>query len=375
MWKQLTRAGVICLLFFLGHQITHPQTTEVIKTNLKEVSERLPEILQSWQVSLPSQPPSTYQETDKLVQRIFEAMITTSRFMLLSTGPNQQLQLNLKSVLNKKFGTHRQVALLLAGFLESCKIQTALAHDDQMSLVLFLTPDASDSIAWNGKNWGILSIQKEWNTYAESRQKGTQRFKTLQEEGRLQVTEIHPLWSPPQQPSIRGLITRGIEKGHQGKFDEAKKLFEWGLEFDKKNAAAYNNLGNLYLFETKLASAFDSYRKAQERDKKDGNIFLNLGIVCYLQAEETRSEKAKRDWYQHAMNYLKRAYQEIGSYEDMCYFLEIKTEGNSRYHHLLREAEALDTGDYSRNLGPPGETASQITPVYWKEYREQTDGR
>ena len=337
------------------------------------MSERLPDILQSWQVSLPSQPPSTYQETDKLVQRIFGSM--TSRFMLLSTRSNQQLQLNLNSVLNKKFGNHRQVALLFAGFLESCKIPTAIAHDDQMSLVMFLAPDASDEMTWKGKRWGVIAIEEEWNSFDKARQKGTQRVKTLQKEGQFQVTDIHPLWSPPQYPSIRGLIKRGIQKGHQGKFEEARKLFEWGGELDKKNAAAYNNLGNLYLFETKLASAIDSYRKAQERDKKDGKIYLNLGIVCYLQAEETRSEKAKRDWHQHAMNYLKKAYQEIGSYEDMCYFLEIKTEGNSRYHHLLRDAEALATKDERRVLGAPGETVSQITPVYWKEYREQINGR
>lgn len=84
-------------------------------------------------------------------------------------------------------------------------------------------------------------------------------------------------------------IKQGIEHAKRGQFKATQRAFNDVLA-QPDNGIVHNNPGNSYLLEGKYASAMQEYWKVLQQQPVDTRIYLNLGIVYYLQMESTKEK-------------------------------------------------------------------------------------
>jgi tetratricopeptide (TPR) repeat protein len=365
----------IAYFFFLGVQTSQTQTPDSIKSDLEAISPKIPPLLDSWGVNLPQQALSPLQ-SHELALNLYQKMQSQFTIIPLDLEPRQ---LDITSVLSRKYGNPYQMAVLFMASLEICHTPTALVPDKETPVVLFLaSEDIQPTVTWKRQRWGIIAIRQKFSSFAEAQHHGKQRYAALQAEGQLKVIDVHPLWKPKKESAIDQLIKRGIEKGQQGKLQAARELFNRALNLDTTNSCVYNNLGNLDLFSKKLASAMLNYLTALQYDDTDAKIHLNLGIAYILQAQAIRGgdhdQITKKDWINKSECAFDAAYRGIGNYEDMCYFLGIPTKDKTKYEdyrQLLLNAERRVTNKDRYILAGPGVSTTNI-PVYWKDTQGST---
>lgn len=98
-----------------------------------------------------------------------------------------------------------------------------------------------------------------------------------------------------QSAKIEKLLDDGIAAAGAGEQEKALEAFEGVLRIDPKNAAAYSNIGAVYLQQKKYAEAEAPLRRAIELDEKlpDGHYNLALALARLERFEEALTE-AKR---------------------------------------------------------------------------------
>lgn len=74
---------------------------------------------------------------------------------------------------------------------------------------------------------------------------------------------------------LSAYVNLGVLYSGYGKLDEAEKTFRSILDRDEYNAAAINDLGNVYFIKGEYARAAEYYEKAARLDPFDENLFLN----------------------------------------------------------------------------------------------------
>ena len=200
----------------------------------------------------------------------------------------------------------------------------------------------------------------------------------------LLVLSLSPPSRTKSQPSEEQMehITQDIQEGYsyaiQKRFKDAQESFKKVLAQQPENAAAHNNLGNLYLLTGKYASAMQQYWDALRDDQTDTNIYLNLGIVYYLQMEITPSEGyvgaqelriTKDDWKACSDNAFDKAFENFRSAADACLRLEIPRAEVPEYNWVQKLlCEAAERCEKSSELRPGGGRSRNEwkIPVYWK---------
>jgi len=201
------------------------------------------------------------------------------------------------------------------------------------------------------------------------------------------LLSISPLGIPSRTDSqiteeeteqIRKDIERGIKYAKRKEFKDAQNSFDGVLAKHPENAVAYNNLANLDLLAGKYASAMQKYWQALQYDKTDTNIYLNLGIVYYLQMGITKEEvyvdgkKSKvpwEDWKSHSASAFNKAFKNIKSAPEACLLLGIPPTKVPEYSWVQAQLrEAAERMGIPSELRPGGGTSQseRKISVYWK---------
>jgi tetratricopeptide (TPR) repeat protein len=181
---------------------------------------------------------------------------------------------------------------------------------------------------------------------------------------------------PAQEPIAQ--IKRGIDYAKRKQFEPAQEVFKKVLTRQPENAAAINNLANLDLLMGKYASAMKKYWDALQSDPKDTNIYLNLGIVYYLQMEITpdevdignrKSTVPKQDWKACSEEAFDNAFKVIKSVKEACYLLGMPHVEDPKYswvQKLVEEAAERNQKPSQFRVGGGRSRNEREIPVYWK---------
>lgn len=120
------------------------------------------------------------------------------------------------------------------------------------------------------------------------------------------------------------------------------------------------------------------YWKAFLYNESDTNIFLNLGIVYYLQMDITEDKNyaenkdckiAKEDWKSNSEMAFNKAFADIKSIAEACYVLGIPRTEAPEYswiQKLLREAADRANKPSGLRVGGSRSRNEWKIPVYWK---------
>lgn len=194
--------------------------------------------------------------------------------------------------------------------------------------------------------------------------------------GRPSRTESQTTVEETEQ--IKKEIQKGIKYAKREEFKKAQKSFDGALTKHPENAAAYNNLANLDLLAGKYASAMQKYWHALQYNKTDTNIYLNLGVVYYLQMEITRkevyvdgkeSEAPWKDWEAHSASAFNKAFTNVKSAAEACFLLSIPSAKKPEYSWVHTQLQdAAERMGIPGDLKPGGGTSLSgwKIPVYWK---------
>jgi tetratricopeptide (TPR) repeat protein len=183
------------------------------------------------------------------------------------------------------------------------------------------------------------------------------------------------------------LIKNGITFAKSKQFEQAQELFQKVLTLQPENAAAnaaaYNNLANIYLFEYKYASAIEAYLRSLQYAQTDPSIYLNLGIVYHLQMEVTRKEiyvddkkitAPRNDWKERSEKAFNKAFEHIADAKSACQILVIPTKYVAEYVWVqeLIDRAASDAQKATLKKQAVGTSGKWKIPVYWKKVYHAT---
>jgi tetratricopeptide (TPR) repeat protein len=189
---------------------------------------------------------------------------------------------------------------------------------------------------------------------------------------------LFPNRTDSQTQVVDKRVLRGIQYALRKEFRMAEGLFEEVLTQDPESAVAYNNLANTYILDYRYGSAILKYLKAVQHDPQDTNIFLNLGVVYYLQMELTKNEvyagngkreKPKEDWQKLSDEAFDKAFEKLQSAADACLSLKIPVKEDPKYNWVQKRLqEAAQRKGKASELKPASTTAKnpRVIPVYWK---------
>jgi tetratricopeptide (TPR) repeat protein len=105
------------------------------------------------------------------------------------------------------------------------------------------------------------------------------------------------MWkADPRDPDV--LQALGLVEKRMGRFSEAEGRYAQWLQLEPDSAAAWNNLGNLYLATNRVDQAMETYLKAIRLAPYRSEAFLNLGqaylMKLRLKEAEAEFDRAKR---------------------------------------------------------------------------------
>jgi tetratricopeptide (TPR) repeat protein len=98
-------------------------------------------------------------------------------------------------------------------------------------------------------------------------------------------------------------------------YQKAEEQFQQIITIAPDNAAAFNNLGNLYVIEGRTDDAILSYEKARNLIPDDPGIYLNLGMGYLMTDNPTESQKM-----------LEQAFQKLEDYKDACKLVGVPSQ-------------------------------------------------
>jgi len=169
----------------------------------------------------------------------------------------------------------------------------------------------------------------------------------------------------------RNLFTYGVAFSRAGYYDEAIGWFQQVIRQNPKYAAAYYNLGTLYLNKGLLPEAVEHLRRATALSPGDASAWNNLGMAT---AQAGRSEDAIK-YFQEALRQnphhiialenLGKLYHDSGRFEDaqkiFARALEIEPDSPDANYHLGMLYAQHGDAERARSLL---EKAIQLRPVY-----------
>lgn len=99
-----------------------------------------------------------------------------------------------------------------------------------------------------------------------------------------------------KKPSLEATYNQANSLFNQEKSDEASKLWERVTDSEDPNlkAAAYHNLGNVYLQEQKIDKAIESYKKALRIKPDDPGTTRNLAIAQLMKEQDPQEQEQEQ---------------------------------------------------------------------------------
>ena len=91
-------------------------------------------------------------------------------------------------------------------------------------------------------------------------------------------------------PKAKKEFDRGNDALTRKEWEEARKRFETAIHFYPQYAAAYNNLGVVYMSSGNPQLGRDAFQKAVTLDGGSAGAYLNLGRMAYSEREYAQSE-------------------------------------------------------------------------------------
>jgi tetratricopeptide (TPR) repeat protein len=274
--------------------------------------------------------------------------------------------------------------------------------------------------------WLPVEVTLFGKPFANAWQEGLSEYHKWQEKGELKLVDVHQAWEeyqrthpPTPTPEIttptlaemEGSVLADIqqiqrlqndfllalEQGVQttpsnlaqrnslgityvglNEYDKAEEQFQQIItiapdnfrlaEFRSAEAAAHNNLANLYVIEGRADAAISSYEKARNLSPDDPGIYLNLGIGYLITDNATESQKI-----------LEQAFQKLKGYKDACNLVGVPSQEPSAKGAkeplmaveirtlFINAAKGTDVEAALKQLRPRAqEVGKKETYLYWK---------
>ena len=269
-------------------------------------------------------------------------------------------------LLKTKVGTLNDCAILYAAILERLEVPVMLALEPEDAIVLFESDGSQQCIELDHRSWVPVLPQFDF-AFDEACQLGLSIYRERQE-GEftlLDVRKEQQRYKPVQMdPPLELYLERGVIYGQRGQYDNAIEQFEAVLKIQQNNAAAHNNLGNIYALkarrsqgESRLENAKKAekyYDSAAKLDLDDAYTFLNRGVAFYLQGKKEDAIIAFR------VARLRGRF----TFEEACRCMGIDP-GDDQYGDIEKLlAEAMNGQPITR--AQESQVISDTLPLYWK---------
>jgi tetratricopeptide (TPR) repeat protein len=271
-----------------------------------------------------------------------------------------------RDLLRLKVGNLSDCAILYAAILERLEVPVMLALTPEDAIVLFESNSSQQCIELNHRSWVPVVPQFDL-AFDVACQSGLSIYRERQE-GEftlLDVRKEQQRYKPLQMaPPLELYLERGVVYGQRGQYDQAIEQFEAVLEIQENNAAAHNNLGNIYALKAKHSdgeSGLENAKKAEKYydsaaklDLDDSYTFLNRGIAFYLQGKKGDALIAFR---------IARFRGKL-TFEEACRCMGIDP-GDNQYGDIEKLlAEAMNGLVITR--AEESQVISDALPLYWK---------
>jgi sugar lactone lactonase YvrE len=142
-------------------------------------------------------------------------------------------------------------------------------------------PASLPDLDWKPSGLTRANIEKKFPNDSTSVLKISSQIKTRR---LLEVLKNNPT-------DVDANLQMGITLAKLGDRQEAMKYFDKVISLDRKNAAAMNNRGNLFMIDDKYAEAQKAYLTASQASPKDAQIWVNLAR-SYTRTGDTKKAKA-----------------------------------------------------------------------------------
>jgi len=281
-----------------------------------------------------------------------------------------------REVLNpkNKTGDCDDGSALYAALLENVGIHTMLVDVPGHVYVMFDTGIHSNCfermclpedmyIVLGDTIWLPIEVTMYGKPFTNAWQEGLSEYHKWQEKGQLKLVDVHQAWEEYQrahptfeQPKITvptstemdervledirqiqklqnnfllaleedvqttpdDLVQRnrlGITYVGLNEYEKAEEQFRQIITIVSDNAAAHNNLANLYVIEGRADAAISIYENARDLSPDDPGIYLNLGMGYLIVDNPTESQKM-----------LEQAFQKLEDYEVACNLVGVSSQ-------------------------------------------------
>ncbi|MDW8109582.1 MAG: tetratricopeptide repeat protein [Candidatus Kryptonium sp.] len=162
-----------------------------------------------------------------------------------------------------------------------------------------VTSDPKAGITKSG-NVYIIDIHKGWKNFPPVNVEGLSKpqakpnISAVASNTQNDIAKFTEIYKQTLNDVVRSLANKGDEISMNklarifvlfDKYDEAEKFI---AKFS--NAVTYNSLGNIYFLKNEAQKAFEFYKKSTELDPNDGGVYLNIGLLLYLN-DDTETAK------------------------------------------------------------------------------------
>ncbi len=283
--------------------------------------------------------------------------------------------LNLDILIQRKYGTPRDITFLFAAFLQTCDISTAVVIGKERCLLLFKADSSAlHTVTRARSQWQVIAVPIDAEaSFENALRQGKEHYNQLEKNRDLRVISIDLNWNPEKRGKLINLIGEGIREGLQYKLVEARRFLLGAMEIEPENPAVLNNIGNLHILkedfsEADLDEAIEKYKQALRQDPDDPAIHLNLFVAYYEKWKLTGDREQKQNLKQMYQDAFSKAYQDIISGLSICRCLGInpRDESYRDYSELIYDIERQLSGKEPDWRPYAGRGKEQKVPVYWK---------
>jgi len=152
---------------------------------------------------------------------------------------------------------------------------------------------------------------------------------------------ISPSFSQNTQARVQTLYDEARSKEQAGDLNAAIEKYQAILKLDPKLAAAFNNLGRLYVRQARYLDAIESLKNALQLDAKLASSHVLMGISLYEMedygaARQELTEAVRLDPRdQNAKLYLARSLYELGDWEKASRLLDELSHSDPKNPQIL----------------------------------------
>jgi tetratricopeptide (TPR) repeat protein len=368
--RRIWIASIYLLVFSLC--FCSPSSSQVSPEQLRKLRDFAPELKKSLEKYgiLPKAEKGSHQLAEEV-----DSMIRDELLIKADKSAKNMESLDLNALIQQKYGTARDIALLFAAFLQTCDVPTSVVVDKEKCLLLFKAdPGASHTVVRARSQWQVIAVPIDAEaSFEDALRQGKEHYNQLEKNRDLRVISIDLNWNPEKRGKLIELIGEGIGEGLQYKLVEARKSFLGAMEIEPENPAVLNNIGNLHILkenvsEADLDEAIEKYKQALRQDPDDPAIHLNLFVAYYEKWKLTGDKEQKQNLKQMYQDAFGKAYQDIISGLSICRRLGVnpRDESYREYSKLIYDTERQLSGKEPDWRPYAGRGKEQKVPVYWK---------